>query len=119
MPLSRQTLEKRAVKAGVKASVKLGHVISEQELLALRVQTMSTIWRTLLILAGIALIASCWFAWPYPSIVARVLEAISGVFSLLFGIFGIRRTLGQLFETLDVADLAGTVLDGILEMISL
>ncbi len=119
MPLNRQTLEKRAVKAGVKASVKLGHVVSEQELMELRVQTLSTTLRVILVLAGIALIASCWFAWPYPSVAARVLEAISGVFSLLFGIFGIRRTLGQLLETLDVADLAGTVLDGILEMISL
>lgn len=119
MPLDRQTLEKRAVKAGVKASVKLGHVVSEQELMELRVQTLSTTLRVLLVLAGIALIASCWLGWPYPSSAIRWVEAISGVFSLLFGIFGIRRTIGNLLETLDVVDLAGTVVEAIVDMVSL
>ena len=118
MPLDLQTLEKRAVKAGVKASVKRGHVVTEQELLELRVQTLSTTLRVVLVIAGIALIASGWFGWPYPSGVIRGVEAVSGIFSLLFGVFGIRRTLGQLFESFDVLDLAGTVVEAVVDLIS-
>jgi peptidoglycan/LPS O-acetylase OafA/YrhL len=98
MPLSRELVERRAIKAGVKASKKRHHLISESELLSLRVQTMSAWLRICLVLGGVLLIASSWFAWPTTSDAARVTEAIVGVLATLFGVIGIRRTLNQVVD---------------------
>lgn len=114
MPLSRETLEKRAVQTGVKASIKRHHVVSEEELLALRVQTMPAWLRLILVLLGIALVAAGWIGWPSDSNAIQGIEAISGVLAILFGAFGIRRTLGHALDSVDSIDLAG----GILEMIA-
>lgn len=118
MPLSRETLEKRVVKAGVKASRKLDRVVSPDELLALRVQTMPAIPRGLLVLLGIALIACCWFSWPADSGAVRGIEAICGIISLLFGLFGIRRTLSHTLDSLDALDLAGNLLEMVVDAVS-
>jgi uncharacterized membrane protein len=98
MPLSRETLEKRAVKAGVKAAVKLERPLTKDELMELRVQSLSNGLRVFLVLTGTALIASAWFAWPYPNGAVRGVEIIVGIITFLFGLFGIRRTLSNLFE---------------------
>jgi uncharacterized membrane protein len=62
MPVSRDLIERRAIRAGVKASKKRHHLISEQELLSLRVQTMSAWSRICLVIVGLLLIAASWFA---------------------------------------------------------
>jgi hypothetical protein len=118
MPLSRQTLEKRAVKAGVKASKKLDHVVTAEELLALRVQTMPAVLRILLVLGGALLIAAAWFAWPFDSNAAQALEVVTGIFAILFGAFGIRRTLSHVLDSVDGIDLAGSILEMIAEAVS-
>ena len=118
MPLSRQTLEKRAVKAGVKASKKLDHIVTPEELLALRVQTMPAVLRILLVLGGGLLIAAAWFAWPFDSNAAQALEVISGILAILFGAFGIRRTLSRVLDSCDSIDLAGSILEMIAEAVS-
>lgn len=61
MPLSRDLIERSAVKAGVKASKKRHHLVSTEELLALRVQTMAALPRVVLVLSGTLLIALGWF----------------------------------------------------------
>ena len=118
MPLSREIIERRAIKAGVKASKKRDHVVSEQELLSLRVQTMSAGFRIALAIGGILLIAACWFGWPAASDAARVTEAIGGAFAILFGAFGIRRTLSRVVDSIDGADLVDAALEAIGEVLS-
>jgi hypothetical protein len=113
MALSRETLEKRAVKTGVKASIKRHHVVSEQELLALRVQTMPAWLRIALVLLGIALVAAGWFGWPADSNAIQGFEAIIGILAILFGAFGIRRTLERVLDSMD----AGNAVEIILELI--
>lgn len=112
--MKRTVLEKRAVKVGVKASKKRGHAVSRDELLDLRVQTLPNLLRGALILTGLALIVACYFAWPSQAGSIRGLEAVCGIFSILFGAFGVRRTLSQLVDSvhpLDAADLAGSVVE--------
>ncbi len=111
MPLSRKTLEKRAVKTGVKASIKRHHVVSEEELLALRVQTMPAWLRTALVLLGIALVAAGWFGWPSDSNAIQGIEAVYGTFAILFGAIGIRRTLDRVIDSLDATDAVGSILE--------
>ncbi len=118
MPLSRDLIERRAIRAGVKASKKRHHLISEEELLSLRVQTMSAWLRTCLVVCGILLITASWFAWPAASDAARVAEAIVGIFATLFGVIGIRRTFDRVLDTYDAADLVGTVLEAVGEVVS-
>jgi hypothetical protein len=113
MPLSRTVIEKRAVKAGVKASKKRHHLVSEEELLSLRVQIMPAVLRLVLGLLGIALLSASWFAWPSDSNIIQGLEAFIGVFALLFGIFGVRRTLSNVLDSFESVDLV----EGILEVI--
>lgn len=118
MPLSRDLIERRAIRAGVKASKKRHHLISEQELLSLRVQTMSLWLRTCLVVCGVLLIAASWFAWPAVSDAARVAEAGGGIFATLLGVIGIRRTFDRVLDTYDAADLVGSVLEAVGEVVS-
>jgi hypothetical protein len=118
MPVSRDLLERRAIKAGVKASKKRHHLISEEELLSLRVQTMSAWPRICLVIGGLLLIAASIFAWPAASDGARFTEAVFGILSFLFGVIGIRRTLDRVVETSDAADLVGTVIEAVGAVIS-
>lgn len=109
MPLNRRTLEQRAVKAGVKAAVKQQRPLTREELMELRVQTLSNGLRVFLVLAGAALMASAWFAWPYPNGAVRGIEAIAGLITFIFGLFGIRQTLSNLFDNAD--DLACAIIE--------
>ncbi len=118
MPISRETLQKRAVKTGVKASIKRHHVVSEQELLALRVQTMPAWLRITLVLLGIGLIAAAWFGWPFDSNGIQTLEVVTGILAILFGAFGIRRTLERVVDSIDAADVVGSILEMIGEAVS-
>ena len=118
MPLSPETIRQRAVKTGVKASIKRDHLVTEQEMLALRVQTMPAVLRTSLVLLGILLVTAGWFGWPSDSNVIQGLEAVSGILAILFGSFGIRRTLSHLLDSVDAVDLAGSILEMIADAVS-
>lgn len=118
MPLTREIVEQRAIKAGVKASKKRHHIVSEQELLSLRVQTMPAWLRMTLVLLGAALLFSGWFGWPSDSNVVQGIEAVSGIFAILFGSFGVRRTLSHVVDSIDAVDLAGSVLEAVADAVS-
>ena len=118
MPLSRETLEKRAVTSGIKASKKRHHLVSEAELLALRIQVMPGKWRAFLIVLGTALIAACWFGWPSGSGEIRALEAIGGGFSLLFGAFGVRKTLSNVLDSTSSLEGIGDILELIADAVT-
>ena len=111
MPLSRQTLEKRAVKAGLKAAVKQQRPLTKDELMELRVQALSNGLRVFLVLAGAALIASAWSAWPWPNGAVRGIEIIVGIITFLFGLFGVRQTLSSLFDSTNGFGLADIVIE--------
>ena len=111
MDLPHSVIEKRAVKAGLKASKKRHHLLTEEELLSLRVQVMPAFPRIMLGLTGIALLIASWLAWPSGSDAIRSLEAIFGFLTLFFGAFGIRRTLSKLLDVTDAADFASSVLE--------
>lgn len=118
MPLSRETLERRAVTSGIKASKKRHHLVSEAELLALRIQVMPGKWRAFLIVLGTALIAACWFGWPSGSGEIRALEAIGGFFSLLFGAFGVRKTLSNVLDSTSSLEGIGDILELIADAVT-
>lgn len=118
MPLTREIVEQRAIKAGVKASKKRHHIVSEQELLSLRVQTMPAWLRMTLVLLGVALLLSGWFGWPSNSNVVQGIETVSGIFAILFGSFGVRRTLSHVVDSIDAVDLAGSALEAVADAVT-
>lgn len=118
MPLDPEKIQRRAVKAGVKASKKRDHLVSEDELLDLRIQVMPVPFRAVLILSGVVLIGLGWCGWPSDSNAIQGLEAIAGVAAILFGTFGIRRTLSHVLDTTSSLDLVGTVLELIADAVS-
>jgi len=118
MPIPREILERRAIKAGVKASRKRHHLVSEEELLSLRVQTMPAWLRISLFLSGICLIVAACYDWPSHSNSVQALEVISGIFAMLIGAFGIRRTLSHILDSFNGIDLVSTVLDAVGEAVS-
>jgi hypothetical protein len=118
MPLSREILERRAIRAGVKASKKRHKVVSKEELLSLRVQTMPPWLRISLVGLGVCLVASAWFGWPSDSNTTQGLEAVSGIFAISFGAFGVRRTLSRLVDSFDSVDWVGTVFEAVCEAVS-
>ena len=90
---------------------------TSEELLALRVQTMPALLRSVLVLSATAH-RPAWFAWPLTPTPSRRLEVISGIFAILFGAFGIRRTLSHVLDSVDAIDLAGSILKSIAEAVS-
>jgi hypothetical protein len=118
MPLSREKIQRRALKAGVKASKKRHHLVSSEELLSLRVQTMPALLRVLLVVSGILFIVLAWHGWPPGSNALQGLEVIGGIFSILFGAFGIRRTLAHVLDSVNALDLADVVLELVAEVVS-
>jgi hypothetical protein len=114
-------LQKRAVKAGVKASKRLHHVVTREELLAVRVQTMPSTLRGLLIVVGSVILLAGWFGWPLESGWARFFEGVGGLLMMMFGIFGVRRTLSKVVEkvgdAVDPTELVGAIIEGVAEVL--
>jgi hypothetical protein len=109
------------VKAGVKASKRLHHVVTREELLAVRVQTMPSTLRGLLIVVGSVILLAGWFGWPLESGWARFFEGVGGLLMMMFGIFGVRRTLSKVVEkvgdTVDSTELVGAIIEGVAEVL--
>ncbi len=117
MPLRPDIIEKRAVKAGVKASKKRHHVVTEEELLTLKVQVIPALPRIILGISGALLITFCCISWPSADSLIRIIEAVAGGLLLVFGLFGVRRTLGELLDA-GASELIGSILEGIVEAVS-
>ncbi len=121
MPLSREAIEKRALKTGVKASIERDHIVTEKELLTLRIQTMPAFLRISFVLLGMLLVAAGWFGWPSDSNAIQGIEAVTGISFVLLGLLGIRRTLSHLLDSVDSVDainLTGSILEMIADAVS-
>jgi hypothetical protein len=93
MAISRKKFEKRAIKAGIRASKCRHHLVTKEELLSLKIQVMPDTLRGILILAGLAAILGAAIGWPFSADHHQILMGIGGGVSLIFGVFGMTRTL--------------------------
>ena len=103
-------IRKNAVKAGTRYAKKHSEGISKEDLLSIKVQTMSGWLRWFMGVTGIILIAFSIVAWPSDGFGIRCLEMIGGLLLVAFGIFGIRRTISNIS---DVGDLLEFTVDGV------
>lgn len=102
----------RVEKAAVKQSLKAGHPLGREALLALKVQVVPAPVRWLL--AGLAAGAGVgsYYCTTHDSPVWGVLLGMAAVLLLGFAIFGIRRTLSKIVDNLDAGSL-GAAVEGI------
>lgn len=105
-------IRKNAVKAGTRYAKKHSEGVTKDELLGLKVQTMSGWLRLFLGLAGITLILFAFTSWPSDELVTRAIEMVGGILLTIFGIFGIRRTLTNLADH-GAGDLLELTIEGI------
>jgi len=97
-PKRVERLQRTAIRKGIRTSRKLNHALTKEEILDLKIQILPATARILLITGGILAIGASLAAWPSDSNVTQGLEFLGGLFLLLFGIFGIRRTLSELAD---------------------
>lgn len=127
MEKKEERLLRRVEKAGVRASLRAGHVVSREELLNLRIQIIPL---TLRIATGVVAAVSAIFSYLHFS--AGEFDSGSSLAALailltLFTAFGVRRTLSAILENDSGADsveflkaavegigaLVGSVFDGV------
>lgn len=105
-------------KAGVKASLKAGHPLSQEELLNVRVQLLPTIYRW-----GLGGISSACAYGSYTSamatetgesLTASIALAIVSLLFFIFALAGVRKTLGTILENMPV-DAGGELLSAAVE----
>ncbi len=103
-------------KAGVKAALKAGHVLSRDELLEVKVQLLPALYRW-----GLGGISAASAYGSYAGFMADSASRGLGMAALsllffFFAIVGVRRTLGRILESMDGVDageLIGLALEGI------
>lgn len=103
-------------KAGVKAALKAGHVLSRDELLEVKVQLLPALYRW-----GLGSISAASAYGSYAGFMADSASRGLGMAALsllffFFAIVGVRRTLGRILESMDGVDageLLGLALEGI------
>ncbi|MCW0221350.1 MAG: hypothetical protein OJI67_23700 [Prosthecobacter sp.] len=114
--LNPEKLLPKIEKAGIKASLKAGHVLSQEELLEVKVQLMPTIWRWMLGGCSAAAAYGSYLGFSDENSVEDYGLAVLAVLFFLFAVVGVRRTLGKLLDGLDVVDageLLGLAIEGI------
>lgn len=103
-------------KAGVKAALKAGHVLSRDELLEVKVQLLPALYRW-----GLGGISAASAYGSYAGFMADSASrglgmAMLSLLFFFFAIVGVRRTLGRILESMDGVDageLIGLALEGI------
>ena len=111
-------LTRQAIRAGVRASRKAGHPLTREEILRLRVQTISP-WKRLVFViigCGLGVLAYMWSqnetqAWIW------IITALAAIGTILFGIFGRHETIDRQFQSLKEAG-PDQILDVVTEAIT-
>ena len=116
MDRKSERLAQKIEKAGIRASIKEGHPLTESELLNIRVQILPNPLRaTFCVFGAISAIASYyWFTQDFDGY--GIVSAFISILLIFFGIFGVRRTLSRILDTMDAMDAAeivGYAIEGI------
>jgi hypothetical protein len=99
MALKPEKLEKRAIKAGIRAAKKRHHQLSTKELLQLKIQILPDTLRGFLIVAGGIMILLAALGWPLSADHHQVIMGLGGGLMIIAGAFGVRRSLGTLMDS--------------------
>jgi len=110
-------LQQRAVKAGIRAAKKRHHVLDEAELRSLKIQVMPALPRILLVVAGLAALGCGFAGIPEDERFVQGVLGVGGLWFVIFGIFGIRRTFSGLLDCMTF-EAASAITGAVLEKIT-
>jgi hypothetical protein len=116
MNRTTEKLLKRVEKAGVRKSLKEGHVLGKEDLLAMKVQIVPNYLRIVLGLGALVSGIFSWLYWTWDSPEPGVLLGLTSLILFLFAVFGIRRTLSGILDGMDAtsgAELLGAAVEGV------
>lgn len=116
MDRKSERLVKSIEKAGIRASKKEGHALTEAELRGIKVQILPSLLRIILGILGVVAGIFSYSSFTQDSEGAGFLWASVSLFMILFGIFGVRRTLSGILDSMDAvnaAEILGHAIEGI------
>jgi len=116
MDRKSERLVKSIEKAGIRASKKEGHPLTEAELRDIKVQVLPSPLRIIFAVLGVVAGILSYSSFTQDSEGAGFLWASVSLFMILFGIFGVRRTLSRILDSMDAVDAAeilGHAVEGI------
>jgi hypothetical protein len=101
LPGRQQRLLHRIEKAGIRASLRAGHPLSREELLDVEVQVMPLATRLLFVALAFGATWASYTLYSAGQIAWCIGFGFTAVLLLLFAIFGVRRTLSDIFDNMD------------------
>ncbi|MES2594796.1 MAG: hypothetical protein V4662_05655 [Verrucomicrobiota bacterium] len=120
MDRKSERLVKKIEKAGIRASVKEGHPLTEAELRDIKVQVLPSPFRIILGVLGVVSGLLSIMNFSQDADGSGAIWAVVSLAMLLFGIFGVRRTLSGILDSMDAVDAAeilGHAVDGIASVV--
>ena len=115
MDKKTERLTLAARKAAVKASLKRRHVVTEEELLGLKVQTLSAASRLTMGVLAFASAVGSTLAFTFDRFGWGWILALATLVLAVLAIYGIRRTFGKIVDNLGDAGQAAEVVGNVLE----
>lgn len=116
MDKKSEKLVHRIEKAGIRASVREGHVLTETELLGLKIQILPIQVRIALGLSAVLAGLGSYGCFLFDQTIWAVGLACLAMLLLFFAIFGVRKTLSTILDAFDAASSAevlGAAADGV------
>jgi hypothetical protein len=99
-----EKLAKKIEKAGIRACRKEGHILTETELRKVKVQLLPVSLRVVFCLLGVIAALIGYLLFVTGSEGYGFLLALTSALSLLFGMYGVRKTLSRILDSMDAAD---------------
>jgi hypothetical protein len=113
-----QRLLVKIEKAGVRESLRSGHLVTREELLGLRIQIVPLTLRLAFGLLGAGSAWACYvLAQPGDDGTAAAF-GLASFFLILIAVFGFKKTVEAVLDSVNGADLVCIALDGIAEIVS-
>ena len=99
-------LAQQIAKASLRREKRVGHALSKEEVLALKIQTVSVYTRITCSVLGVASIGAALYCFANDNPIMASFWVVACIFLFLFAIFGIRKTLAELTDDINPLNLA-------------
>ncbi len=114
-PRKEKRLARQIARACRRKEKRLGHTLSKEEVLALKVQTLSPYLRIASGALGVASIFAALYGFGNDNPVMATFWVVAFIVFFLFAVFGIRKTLAELTDDINPLNLANLIGDAVKE----
>jgi hypothetical protein len=118
MNKKEQRLLIKIEKAGVRESLRSGHLVTQEELLGLRIQIVPLTLRIAFGLMGAGAAWACYVLAQAGDEGTAAAFGLASFFLLLMAVFGFKKTVEAVLDSASGAELIGIAIEGIAEIVS-